>query len=173
MGNFYTNFTIFGRDAATVLAAARELGRTAYVVDSPKNATVFFDKLCDDQDTDEIERLGANLSERLSAPVLASLNHDDDHLLLWIFNGGKRAAYHSCFDAADFAWALSRIRGGVAVYPFLFVVLSWPVVIFQIFRHGMLRALLALPPASVGFGYTYLHRGELPPGISGEDLKSV
>ena len=173
MGNFYTNFTIFGRDAASVMAAAKELARTAYVVDSAKNATVLFDKACDNQDTDEIERLGADLSARLDAPVLACLNHDDDHLLLWVHNQGKRFAYQSCFDAADFAWALCRVRGGVFAYPFLFVVLSWPIVLLQVFRHTILRSLLSLPHASVGFGYTYLHRGELPPGISREDLRSV
>lgn len=175
MGNFYTNFTILGADRDEVLAVAAELNRETLVLQSGPRITMLFDEKCDQQHVSEIEFLGQALSTRLAAAVIASLNHDDDHLLLWVFWDEKQQGfYQSIADAPDFAWTLSRVRGGVLAYPFIVLVLGWPIVLFQILRHKALVALLGLPPLSAGFGYTYLSQAEeIPPGDSDDDGKNL
>jgi hypothetical protein len=171
MGSFYTNFDVVRGDSTEVLRVAKQLGRRAYVISDKNGDTLLFDADCDEQDVAEIERLGAELSGRLSLPVVASLNHDDDHLLLWLFHSGRVARYESCFHAPAFGWALSRVVGGVVSYPFIVAVLAWRVFIFQMFRHLLLTKVTGLSPLCAGLGYTYLSRGERPPGCTDDDIK--
>lgn len=111
MGNFYTNFTVMGCEAEAVVSLAQELRREAFIIDAGRGDVILYDAICDDQDTEEIVRLGEKLSSKLALPILAALNHDDDHLLLWIFYGGKQVAfYDSILDAAPFACALQVVR---------------------------------------------------------------
>ncbi len=172
VGNFYTNFTIVGADSEEALGAVKALRRRAYVISSKLGATVIYDQECDEQNVHEIVTLGGQLAEEFGAPVIGVLNHDDDHLLIWVFRPGRDVvAYGSWIDAPGFAWTLSRAKGGVLAYPLIVGVLGWPIVVFQFLRHKALVALLSLPPCAVGFGYTYLSRGEIPPGCSVEDVK--
>jgi hypothetical protein len=173
LGNFYTNFVIIGRPQPEVLEAVRDMAREAYVVGGPQGDSVVFDEQCDTQDTDEIERLGTTLCERFKTPVIAAMNHDDGHLLLWLFRSGQVARYQSCRDAVSFAWELSRVRGGIIVFPLLAAALGWPIVIFQLFRHWIVAQLLAVPIMTVGFGYRYISEGEIPPGISEDDVRNA
>jgi len=101
------------------------------------------------------------------------MNHDDDMLSLWLFRSGEVARYQSCFDAVRFAWKLSRVRGGILVFPLLVAALGWPIMIFQIFRHQLFVLLLSLPMVTVGYGYDYISNGEIPPGISDDDVKNA
>lgn len=172
MGNFYTNFTVLGADCDETLAVLKELRRRAYVVQGASGIVIVYDEDSDEQDVREIEQLGALMSARLEAPVVACLNHDDDHLLLWLFEDEKKtASYESCLDAPVFAWSLSRVRGGLFAYPLILGVLGWPIVLFQFLRHKALVSLLSLPTFAVGYGYTYLARGEVPSGLSSDDIK--
>ena len=172
MGSFYTNFTIFDADVDNVIAAAKELSRRAYIIKSG-NDVVLFDRDCDEQDVGEIERLGTALSTKLELRILGCLNHDDDDLLLWVFESEDRSFYQSITDAPRFAWALSKFRGGLFTYPIVLAVLAWPIFIFQIFRHLLLGNFVSLPRASMGFGYTYLSKGAIPPGVSVENIKLI
>jgi hypothetical protein len=171
MGNFYTNFVVIGREQPEVLGAVREMGRNAYVLGKQRGDAAVFDERCDQQDTDEIERFGAALCDRFKAPVIGAMNHDDDHLLLWVFRSDKVARYQSCLDAVSFGWEVSRVRGGIFIFPLLVLALGWPIVIFQIFCHWVVVHLLSLPDCTVGFGYDYISDGEIPPGVSEDDVK--
>lgn len=173
MGSFYTNFEIIGGDATDVLNIAKELGRRAFVISDKNGDSLLFDAECDEQDVAEIERLGGQLAETLHLPVLASLNHDDDHLFLWLFQSGRVTRYESCLHAFDFGWALSRVRGGMLSYPFITAVLAWPVFIFQVFRHILLIKFAGLSPMCAGLGYTYLSRGDRPPGLAEDEIKQT
>lgn len=171
MGNFYTNFEVFGGDSGDVLRVAKELGRRAFVISDKNGDTLVFDADCDEQDVAEIEQLGRELTRKLHLPVLASLNHDDDHLLLWLFHADQISRYESRLQAFQFGWALSRIRGGVPTYPFIVAVLAWPIFIFQVFRHLLLAKVTGLSSICAGLGYTYLSRGQRPPGFTEDDIK--
>ena len=173
MGNFYTNFEVIGGNSTEVLQVAKELGRRAFVISDKNGDTVLFDSDCEEQNVTEIERLGGELAERLHLPVLAILNHDDDHLLLWLFQIGRVTRYESCLQAFAFGWKLSKVRGGVLSYPFIAAVLVWPTFIFQVFRHILLVKVTGLSPICAGFGYKYLSRGERPPGLRENDIKEA
>ncbi|HVU27778.1 MAG TPA: hypothetical protein VHG71_08605 [Verrucomicrobiae bacterium] len=173
MGNFYTNFTIVGGDSSKVLQVAKTLRRKAFVISDKNGDVLLFDADCDKQDITEIERLGKELANQLHLPILASLNHDDDDLLLWLFHSGHITRYESCLQPFAFGWALSRIRGGVLSYPFIITVLAWPVFIFQVLRHLLLAKVSGLSPICAGFGYTYLSRGQRPPGFSDDEIKQT
>jgi len=154
-----------------VLRVAKELGRRAFVISDKNGDTLLFDSDCDEQNVAEIEQLGGELADRLHLPVLASLNHDDDHLLLWLFDSGHVTRYESCMQAFAFGWALSRVRGGLLSYPFIAAVLAWPIFIFQVFRHLLLVKVTGLSPICAGLGYTYLSDGVRPPGFTDDDIK--
>lgn len=174
MGNFYTNFTVMGCEADAVLSLAKELRREAFVIDAGRGDVILYDAICDDQDTEEIVRLGEKLSSKLALPILAALNHDDDHLLLWIFYGGKQVAYYdSILDAAPFAWALCKWCGSFSALPGLMLILGWPTFIFQVFRHLFIAKLLGIPGSPMILGHTYLTRGDLPGGFTAEDIRKV
>ncbi len=171
MGNFYTNFEIVGGNSVEVTRVVKELGRRAFIVLDRNGDTLLFDAVCDEQDVAEIERLGKELSAQLRLPVVASLNHDDDHLLLWLFHSDRVMHYQSCLHAVAFGWALAKIRGGILSYPFIALVLAWPVFIFQVFRHLLLTKFTGLSSICAGMGYTSLSRGERPPGLTDDDIK--
>lgn len=173
MGNFYTNFEIVGGDATEVLRIVKELGRSAFVISDKSGDTLLFDADCDEQRVEEIERLGGQLAEQLQTPVVASLNHDDDHLLLWLFYPGRVTRYESCLHAFEFGWALSRVRGGFLSYPFIVVVLGWPIFVFEVFRHLLLAKITGLSSVCAGLGYRYLSRGDRPAGFDEDKIKRV
>jgi hypothetical protein len=99
------------------------------------------------------------------------MNHDDDDLLFWLFHSGRVSRYQSCRDAASFAWELSRVRGGIVTFPLLAIALGWPIMGFQVLRHWMVVKLVSIPVFTVGFGYRYLSEGEVPEGLSEDDIK--
>ena len=174
MGAFYTNLILFGVTSSEVVGACRELRREAFVIATAGSKVVVFDEACDSQDTDEIESFGCALSERLSCEIVGVLNHDDDHLLLWRFSVGEVAArYSSIVDGVSFSWSISRVSGGFLAYPFIAAVLSWPTFIFQTMRHSLLARIAALPSCSVGFGHTYLSRGEIPPDTREDEIQKA
>ncbi|MGD9922411.1 MAG: hypothetical protein AB7V13_13355 [Pseudorhodoplanes sp.] len=173
MGNFYTNFEIFGGEADDLLRAAKELRRRALVIVDRYGNQLLFDAACDDQDVGEIERLGSRLAERLKTPLLACLNHDDDHLWLWLFHAGQVYRYQSVLHGPAFAWRLSRIRGGLSAFPLMAAVLTWPTFIFQVIRHTLLNKVASLSPLSPGLGYTYLKEREWPEGLTEDEILRV
>jgi hypothetical protein len=106
MGTFYTNFVAFGADQDAALMCMRELRCRGYVTPSISGAVTIYDAESDSQDTRVLERMGSDLSGKLKVPVLAVLNHDDDHLLLWLFRNGRQIAHYSSFVHA-FVFAVS------------------------------------------------------------------
>jgi hypothetical protein len=173
MGNFYTNFEIFGGETDDVLRVAKELRRRAFAIVDQYGNQLLFDAACDDQDVEEIERLGSRMAERLQTPILACLNHDDDHLWLWLFRDGRVDRYQTVLHGPAFAWRLSRIRGGLSAFPLMAAILTWPTFIFQVIRHTLLNKVASLSPLSPGLGYNYLSQGELPPGLTADEIRRV
>ena len=105
MGNFYVNHTVRAPQDR-VVDFLKEEGRTAFVSVATDGYTVVCDRECDQQNPLAITQLGQKLSSHLESPVLAVLNHDDDVLHYWLFEGGAVIEqYDSCpdyFDADEF-----------------------------------------------------------------------
>jgi hypothetical protein len=88
MGLFYSNLTVYRPERLQVLAALRRLRRSAFVSPTVSGHTVIFERVTEEQDADEIERFGMEITAALSCVALASVLHDDDVLYLWLFDTG-------------------------------------------------------------------------------------
>jgi hypothetical protein len=181
MGNFYTNYSLPGVTQSAV--AASLTGRTAIVSPAVNNVVVVFDKRSDSQDTDVIKALAAELSTKCRCPVLAAMNHDDDILWCGLFIAGKSAdEYNSCPAYFDDSVDSDEPAGGDAAKLAAAFGVDEPAPIekalrapgenytFAIERHTDLAIALGLPPFVVGGGYTYVSDGELPEGLSEDEL---
>jgi hypothetical protein len=199
MGNWYTNISLQGVSQAEILHVLEELGRRAYVTPAISNWCTLYDQECDRFDLDVLESLALTLATRLNCTALATFNADDDILWLGVYNGGDRtarcASTRAFFeDGGDFpepgevAALLCRIfdksRASAAVQRILrrphsgagllAIILRIPFAyLFEISRHQDLQKVLELPIASVGGGYKYVDRGEVPQGIAPEMMKKT
>lgn len=171
MGNFYTNITLTGAPAAAAVAELTALGREAWVADVGPGCVVY-DRRCEDQDTEVLAALAEHLATRLSTRAFAVLNHDDDVLWFQLYDGADLVAeYANSGGPRTRVGALCRalgVRGRLAVW----WLLRRPFV-FQVSRHARLARRLGLPDASVGYGFTYLERGERPSGLAADRLRRV
>jgi hypothetical protein len=197
MGNWYTNVSLKGAQQPDVVAVLEELGRRAYVTPEIADWVVVYDQQCDDFDLGVLESLALTLSTRLSCTALASCNADDDVLWLAVYENGSLATRYassrkSFEDGEEFpklaeaAQVLTRVfqrpeaekrvlrllRRAHGFLGLLHLVLKIPVVyVVEVQRHLDLSRLLGMPAAAVGFGYTYLNKGETPEGLERAALR--
>lgn len=184
MGNFYVNYTIRSTDQAQTIKALS--GRNAFVTSPNKGALVVFDEESDSQDQGTIRELGKKLSKMLGAPVLAVLNHDDDILWYSLFENGECTdEYDSSPGYFDPDSEPESPSGGnaeklCAAFGSQHVKETQRVLgkssyeddgyTFAVERHTDLVKVLKLPDSAIGFGYTYITQGELPPGLTQSDI---
>jgi hypothetical protein len=164
MGSFYTNITVIGGSADRVAAELRDLRRRAYLADF-NGTCVVYDQECEKQDTQVLAALAEHLATRLAARCFAALNHDDDILWFQLYDGPDLVAeYANRGGPKTNVTALCRALGkpGSVVHAWFLLHLPF---LFQVTRHLRLARLLGLPEASVGSGYTYISRGEMPVGV--------
>jgi hypothetical protein len=181
MGNFYVNFTLKTSDADDVVDTLRQAGRVAIVSPANLGCVVVYDAAADEQDTGEIEDLGPMLSKQQKCPVLAVLNHDDDILAYWLFEGGKLIDSYSSApnyfdgglegDRGGDADLLCKTLGKPGAADSVRDILEGDEYVFAFMRHKALCTALDLPNWAVGAGYQYLEGGELPDGLSEDDLR--
>jgi hypothetical protein len=187
MGNFYTNLTLRGPSQQAVAAELK--GRSAFVTPPVNGCVVVFDQQSDEQDPKVLSGLGSRLSKKLSCPVLAVMNHDDDVLWFQLYTSGKLAdEYNSSpgyFDGdagpsepeGGNAEALCRAFGSTKQEQ-VQAALRKPSFTddgyaFAIERHADLAGALNLPSYAVGAGFQYVAQGELPEGLTEGDLLKV
>jgi hypothetical protein len=172
VGNFYVNFSIKDSEPQQVADVLDRAGRRAIVTPSQGGYVVAYDEEADRQATRPILIVGGLLSHGAGRPVLAVLNHDDDVLCYWLFEGGELAdSYNSNPDAFDedegappwqvgdaekLCASLGPGAGAAAVEAIL-----RGDYVFAVDRHQRLAEALGLPPWSVGLGYGYAAEGEL------------
>ena len=171
MGSFYVNFSIKSADAQQVASTLEHSGRRAIVTPATGGYVVAYDEQADEQDDTAILAVGSLLSRELSAPVFAVLNHDDDILCYWFFDGGELVdSYNSSPDYFSYRKPGPSEGGepgklcavlGAAADPVAVEAILRKEYLFALERHQEIAELLGLPPWSVGFGYTYVARGEL------------
>ncbi len=184
MGNFYVNFSVKGAEPRQVASALEGVGRRAIVTPSQSGYVVAYDEEADRQATRPILEVGSLLSRETGRPVLAILNHDDDVLCYWLFEGGELSdSYNSnpdAFEEEDGAppWQtgdaekLCAAIGPGAEISAVEAALRGDHV-FAVERHQVLADALSLPSWSVGFGYGYVADGELENEMDASQLIHV
>lgn len=163
MGNFYTNITVRSADRQAVIEYMRTAGRPCFVSPTSRGFTTVYDRISDEQDILDLERLALELSSRFQCLALAVLNHDDD--VLWIGLAGSGSwltQYESDRILSGNAWRLASEFKVPGLLPLIWLFMRWPFMLFQIWRHELLAWALDIPKSSVGLGYRYLSRGERP-----------
>ncbi len=105
MGSFYTNIILYKasqKQVADLLAAQK---RTAYVSPTVNNFTVVYDRKTEDQDARVLKVLAEALTRQFQCSGMASLVHDSDVYLYWLYENGKLLdSYNSMpsyFDAEN------------------------------------------------------------------------
>ena len=172
MGNFYTNITVRGAEPGRTVNVLRDLGREAYVVELNRYSVVF-DRQCEDQDTHIVAALAEHLATKLKAIAFAVLNHDDDILWFQLYEQSELVAeYANRGGPRTNVRALCRVFGRPGEIVPLWLLLRRPF-LFQVNRHQRLARRLGLPEASVGTGFNYLSRSELPAGVTLDQLIHV
>ena len=89
MGLFYTNVILYKVELQKVAALLHRQRRVAYVSATQADFTVVDDRQTEDQNVKDLEALAKFLSRKLKCTALASLVHDGDRYLYWLFARGK------------------------------------------------------------------------------------
>ena len=187
MGNFYTNYTLRGPSQHAVAKALT--GRSAIVTPQQDGCVVVFDEQSDDQNSELISDLARDLSGGLRCPVLAVLNHDDDILWYQLYLNGELVDEYdsspSYFDpdaepsgpAGCDAQKLCAAFGASNVADVERILRKSSFdedgYAFAVERHAELARALGLPSFAVGGGFSYVSDGEIPDGLSEDDLLRV
>lgn len=185
MGAFYTNLTLHGPNLDAVLAYLNAQQISAYVAEPQPGMVVVYDEISDEsQDVITLMGLAERLSRQFDCGALAVLNHDDDILAFWLYeNGEQRDQYDSCPGyftgeeappAGGDAAVLCRVFGvDAAQAAELETILRTEPMgyVFASGRHSDMVDVLGLPDCAVSFGFGYIARGEVPEGLSADDLK--
>jgi hypothetical protein len=160
------------RLAGQVVNVLKDLRREAYVV-AVNGHCVVFDRQCESQDTEILAALGEHLATRLNGLAFAVLNHDDDVLWFQVYQRSELVAeYANRGGPSTNVRALCRLFDRPKDIIPVWLLLRRPF-LFQISRHRRLARRLGLPQASVGSGFNYLSRGEVPAGATLDQLIHV
>lgn len=185
MGNFYVNFAVKHDDSKRIAESLKQARRKAFVTPPMNGYVVVYEEESDSQDTGAIVVVGALLSREAEAPVLAVMNHDDDILCYWLFEGGQLTdSYNSCPDYFGEGDEEEGASGGnsevlcAALSPSAAAkgvdeILQSDDYTFAVDRHTDLATALGLPEAVLGLGYRYLDDGEFPDGLDADQLIHV
>lgn len=187
VGNFYTNVTVRGAAQPAIIEVLRELGRRAIVTPAVNGFTTVCDKESESQDQHIVGSVALTLSARLQCPAWAILNHDDDVLWYQLYDRGQLAdeyissarwwnaesgppprgsaesLCHVMIAPGDPKRVQRILRRSSSIFGYL----------FAINRHSDLVKALGMPLYSVGSGHKYLSRGDLPEGLTAEDLARI
>jgi hypothetical protein len=176
MGNFYVSFTVKTDDAGAAVETLRRAGRSAFVTPELTGYVLVTDELADQQDPMAIQQVGELLSGELEKPVLAVLNHDDDILCYWLFEGGRTTDQYDS-DPGYFEGEDEPPSGGDAerlcsafgaeqsIEEVRSILADREGYLFAVDRHEALTGALGLPETAVGFGYGYVEAGDILEGI--------
>jgi hypothetical protein len=165
VGSFYTQVLVRGADAQRCAGVMRSLRRPSFVIPPHRGITVVCDKQCESQDMETLDSVAATLGAHLDAPTAALLNHDDDWLVFRLFERGRFVGGlevgHTPLSLRGSVTKLREIINPRAPLWPLYMAL-WKPQLFQLRRHAELIAALGLPQGSLGVGYQYIERNDVP-----------
>jgi hypothetical protein len=183
MGNFYANVSLRTVNQAALINALIELKRTAFVSAERGGWIVAYDKQLELAEPEEAETLTATLSGKLSSVAVAASVYDDDVFWFCICDKGNHIDRYNSrpdyFEGTSSIPAGGNVRRIAEALPLhdaeqlVNTILHERHYVVETARHADLATALDLPEFSVGFGYKYLQRGELPVSLQGNDLISV
>ena len=182
MGNFYVNHTLFGPTQEQVTSAL--VGKSAAVLPARNRCVVVCEEQSDSQTALVITDLGKELSRKLSCPVLAVMNHDDDILVYWLFEEGQIAdEYNSNPDYFEETEDHRGPTGGDAVKLIdamgvgsdaaaVEEILRAPgdEYVFAFMRHAALIAELEISELALCCSYSSIAEGSLPDGVKEKEI---
>ncbi len=115
MGMFYTNLVLYKAQQIPVANFLCDQKRITYISPTIRNFTVVYDRETEDQNTRVLRNLAESISKKLKCSVLASLVHDSDLYLYWLYGNGKLLdSYNSLPGYFDAKSSRSRPEGGNA-----------------------------------------------------------
>src|SRR5947209_8522882 len=174
MGNFYTNVSLRTSERSAVIRHMREQGRACFVSQTNSGCTVVYDRRCEEQDVNDLEALTLELSGTLHCAALAVLNHDDDVLWMGLAQNGRWVTtYDSSQSFSGSAIQIALTFKVLGLLPLLWLLMRWPFMLFEMWRHTAIAWALGLPNFSVGLGYHYLAQGERPSSGSADLFENV
>jgi len=181
MGAFYVNYTVKLADQKSVVNALG--GRKAFVSPERNGTVVVFDQESDNQDQNAIAKLAAHLSTGLHCIVFAALVHDSDILWYQLYQEGRLSdQYNSTPDYWSAKSEPSEPEGGDAAQlcaAFNCSDVAEVEIILRatsetysdaMDRHADLVRALNLPDFAVGYGFESVMRGDLPKGLTAENM---
>jgi hypothetical protein len=113
MGLFYTNIVLYKAKQQQIADFLNKQKRNAYVSPTVGEFTVIYDKETEDQDTRVLEKFAGLLTKKFSCAALASLVHDSDIYMYWLFDKGKLIdTYNSLPGYFDSAPGIPIPEGG-------------------------------------------------------------
>jgi hypothetical protein len=114
-------------------------------------------------DPTELGVLALTVSMDLSCIALAAAVFDDDVLLLGLYDRGVQVGEYSSSGPSTLgAIALAKAFHVSSRIPLIWLLLRWPIVIFESFRHQLVIRALGHPTWAFATGYKYIQKGEPP-----------
>jgi hypothetical protein len=89
MGLFYTNIILYKVQRENIIDFLNWENRVSYLSPTISDCTVIYDQGTEDQDTDVLRELTEKVTRKLKCRGLASLVHDSDLYLYWLYDNGK------------------------------------------------------------------------------------
>ena len=193
MGLFYTNYALYGIDQKQVTTLINKLKRTGYVSPTVDQFNIYYDKESEDQDPNIIKKLAESFSNHFHCSVLASVVHDSDIFLYWLYNSGKLIdTYNSIPDYFESTDEKSAPEGGDAEkLCSAFGNLKAVENLKQIFNdveqssldedwsgeylqgediHLKIAEVLGMPSFAANIGFYTIENGEIPEELNRDDL---
>jgi hypothetical protein len=184
MGSFYVNATAKGRTQSQVHSFLAQMRRKAFVFPTINGFTTFCDAEAETQEPKAIDELGRKASVALQCPIFCVLNHDDDILWYALYEDGEISDEYDSFPTyfegifsppkGGNAAKLCNLAGSMDKQAELSEILRRPHgsdgYVLESERHADIATAIGLPSFSIGFGYRYLERSELPEGLDQTDL---
>ena len=169
MRNFYVNVAVRSEDRDAILNAIPMAEDPGVIGPAENGWTVLSSAALDTQDETVVETYGTGLSGALGVPVLGTLNHDDDILMLFLYRHGAEVAFLNTdpgnltgddlppelrgLDAfADLAGRTEADMKALLLKP----------AVFAVELHQEIAKAINLPDYTAGFGFRYAERGEFP-----------
>ncbi len=154
MGSFYTQILVKHSDTLGVAKTLKAYSRHALVAKINATWIIVLDSKNEEQDVDDLDSLAYTLSHEFKTTTIGILNHDDDHLLIRVFEeiDTPRCISGSYTDCHK----LLSLFESKAIALRLWFIFKIPT-FGEIIRHQFIVGELGIPSWTAGLGFNYFH----------------